>query len=175
MKRAVFLDRDGVINKTIHRMGKPRAPYSKEELEFFPGVEDAIINFKNAGFVLVIVTNQPDVKRGWVPLSKVEEVNHRVQEVLGVDEIKCCFHDSSDNCECRKPRPGMILEAARSWEIDLENSFMVGDRYSDVDAGKRAGCFSILVGPGDEEGVVIEPDFRAASLLEASQWIIEHE
>jgi D-glycero-D-manno-heptose 1,7-bisphosphate phosphatase len=135
-------------------------------------VEEAVVEFKNSGFLTIVVTNQPDVKRGWVTMDKVEEVNERVYEVLQVDEIKCCFHDSSDDCECRKPRPGMIIEAARDRDIDLEKSFMIGDRYSDIEAGNRAGCRTILVGPGDEESRYVEPDFRAQNLLDAARWIL---
>lgn len=174
MKKAVFLDRDGVINQTVFRMGKPRAPYSLEELALFPGVEEAIAQLKAAGFVTIIVTNQPDVRRGWVEMSQVEVVNDKIQERLQVDEIKCCFHVEADHCSCRKPQPGMILEAQKKWNIDLSQSFMLGDRYSDIEAGKRAHCRTILIGPGDEPGAVEEPDHRAPSLLVASQWILNH-
>lgn len=173
MNRAVFLDRDGVINKTIFKMGKPRAPYSMEEFAFIDGVEEAVKKLKADGFLTIIVTNQPDVARGWVGMDKVELVNNFVLKTLQVDEVKSCFHTNEDNCDCRKPRPGMILEAAKKFKIDLAQSFMVGDRLSDVEAGQRAGCTSILVGEGDG-ATGIMPDYQCENLLAASSWILSH-
>ncbi len=129
--------------------------------------------FKDAGYLIIVVTNQPDVSRGWVSLEQVNAVNEYVVRELKVDELRACFHTEKDNCDCRKPRPGMLLEAAKKWSISLTESFMVGDRYSDVDAGKRAGCRSILVGPGEEKEVKILPDFNCRDLLEASHWILD--
>ena len=171
MNKAVFLDRDGVINHTLIKMGKPRAPYTMEEFSFIQGVEEAISKFKAAGFVLIVVTNQPDVSRGWVTMEQVVMVNDHVFKTLGVEEVMSCFHTDADNCHCRKPKPGMILDAAKKWNIDLTKSFMVGDRLSDVDAGQRAGCKSILVGPGDGIGAII-PDHQSENLLTASEWIL---
>jgi D-glycero-D-manno-heptose 1,7-bisphosphate phosphatase len=173
MNRAVFLDRDGVINKTIFKMGKPRAPYSLEEFAFIEGVEQAVEVLKAHGFLTVVVTNQPDVARGWVGMEQVELVNNFVHTTLQVNEVMSCFHTDKDNCECRKPRPGMILAAAKKWNIDLTQSFMVGDRLSDVDAGQRAGCLSILVGEGDGASG-ITPDHHCENLLSASAWILNH-
>ena len=172
MTKAIFLDRDGVINQTIFRMGKPRAPYTLEEFSFIPGVQEAVAQLKHAGFLLIVATNQPDVSRGWVSLEQVNAVNDFVVQELKVDELKACFHTEIDNCACRKPRPGMLLEAAKEWDIRLQESFMVGDRYSDVDAGQRAGCRSILVGPGDENTQKLIPEFTCRDLLEATQWIL---
>lgn len=172
MKKAVFLDRDGVINNTLFKMGKPRAPYSMEEFSFIDGVELAVKNLKVAGFLTVVVTNQPDVARGWVGMEQVEIVNNHVLQTLKVTEVMSCFHTDKDDCQCRKPKPGMILQAAKKWDIDLSKSFMVGDRLSDVDAGKRAGCISLLVGPGDGVGSVT-PDHQCEDLLSASEWILK--
>lgn len=173
MNKAVFLDRDGVINKTIFKMGKPRAPYTMEEFAFVEGVEEAVAALKGNGFLTIVVTNQPDVARGWVAMEQVELVNIFVFNTLQVDEVMSCFHTDKDNCECRKPRPGMLLEAAKKWNIDLRQSFMVGDRLSDVDAGKRAGCLSILVGEGDG-ATGVTPDHQCENLLAASHWILNH-
>ena len=172
MKRAVFLDRDGVINQMIFRMGKMRAPYLLSEFKFFDGVDGAIKEFKKKDYLVIVVTNQPDVARGWVSLDQVQAVNHFVSSQLHVDEIMTCFHTDKDDCECRKPRPGMLLEAAKKWDIDLSKSFMVGDRLSDVDAGQRAGCKSILVGVPESEDPTILPEFVCRDLLEASRWIL---
>jgi D-glycero-D-manno-heptose 1,7-bisphosphate phosphatase len=172
-QKAVFLDRDGVINKLIIRNGKAQAPYSLDEFELFPGVEDACARLKAAGYLLVVVTNQPDVARGWVNLESVELVNNQVRALLPVDDIKVCLHTNDHNCDCRKPLPGMLLESAEERNIDLTQSFMVGDRFGDIAAGKGAGCCTILVGPGDQQGDHPSPHHRAISLYEALSFILK--
>ncbi|MFP5384879.1 MAG: D-glycero-alpha-D-manno-heptose-1,7-bisphosphate 7-phosphatase [Bacteriovoracia bacterium] len=171
MKKAVFLDRDGVLNKTIFRFGKPRAPYTLEEFELLPGVKEGTEILLKHGFLLIVVTNQPDVARGWVSRDAVDEVNKKLRELLQVHDLKACFHTDDDNCNCRKPQPGMLVEAAREWSVDLKKSFMVGDRISDVEAGKAAGCRTILIDDESEKDSLL-PDYRASGLLEASQLIV---
>ena len=171
MKKAIFLDRDGVINQLIIREGKAQAPYTLEEFALYPGVEEALVIIKASGYLAIIVTNQPDVARGWVKKESVELVNNKIRELLPVDDIKICYHTNSDNCLCRKPMPGMLLEAAREWEIDLKSSFMMGDRYGDVSAGVRAGCKTVLIGKGDAQGDHPSPDYRAELLIEAVKFI----
>lgn len=171
MRRAVFLDRDGVLNKTIFRMGKQRAPYSLEEFELLDGVEEGIALLKRDGFLLIAVTNQPDVARGWVDRPSVEEVNQKIMNLLALDDIKVCYHVDEDNCFCRKPKPGMLLAAAEEWNIDLKQSFMVGDRFSDIAAGKSAGSRAALIGTGDDQKDYPSADFRGANLAEAAKWI----
>lgn len=168
-KKAVFLDRDGVINQTIFRMGKPRAPYTLEEFSFLPGVPEAIDFLRAEGFEIIVVTNQPDVARGWVSREAVDLVNQYISDSLGIDDIRSCFHTEHDHCQCRKPSPGMLLAAARDHDIDLERSFMVGDRGSDVEAGKRAGCRTVLISNSTEEG---NPDHISPSLMTATGWIV---
>ena len=172
--KAVFLDRDGVINKTIFRMSKERAPYSLEEFAFIDGVLEAVSELKKAGFLIIVVTNQPDVARGWVKMEQVVLVNNFVKEHLPVDEIKVCFHTEKDNCPCRKPMPGMLLEAGEKWKISFSESFMVGDRESDVVAGQKAGCKSILVGEHSLESLTIQPEHLCSNLREAVEWIKTH-
>lgn len=172
MKRAVFLDRDGVLNKTIFRDGKPRAPYTLEDFFLLEGVQEGIELLRKNNFLLIVVTNQPDVARGWVSREAVDAVNDKLREFIEVDDIKICFHDSKENCHCRKPRPGMLLEAAKEQDIDLKNSFMIGDRHSDVEAGADAGCKTFLVGEGDHSST-ITPDYQVQSLLEAAKIIIK--
>lgn len=174
MKKAFFLDRDGVINKLIIRAGKAQAPYSLEEFELYPGVAEACQKIKASGFLMIIVTNQPDVARGWVKYESVEIINNKIKELLPIDDIKICLHVNSDQCLCRKPMPGMLLEAAREWEIDLLESYMVGDRYGDISAGVSAGCKTVLVGPGDEQGNYPGPDYQVDSLLAAVSLILSH-
>lgn len=172
---AVFLDRDGVINATIFRDGKPRAPDRVEDFAFLPGVEDAVARFRAAGFAIVVVTNQPDVARGRQTRERVDAMNALVRERLGVDSLKVCFHDSGDGCECRKPLPGMLLEAGRELGIDLGSSYMVGDREGDILAGRAAGCrASILIrsdaSDEDDSGLRENPEFD--SLRSAADWIL---
>ena len=171
MKKAIFLDRDGVINQLIIREGKAQAPYTLEEFALYPGVEEALVIIKASGYLAIIVTNQPDVARGWVKKESVELVNNKIRELLPVDDIKICYHTNSDNCLCRKPMPGMLLEAAREWEIDLKSSFMMGDRYGDISAGVRAGCKTVLIGKGDVQGDHPSPDHKAELLIEAVKFI----
>lgn len=172
MKKAVFLDRDGVINKTIIKMGKPRAPYTLDEFAYVEGVQEAVTLLKEHGFVLVVVTNQPDVARGWVSREQVDLVNDLVMKELKVDALKSCFHTEKDQCQCRKPRPGMLLEAASELDVDLSKSFMVGDRSSDIKAGQAVGCISILVGEGEADTGELKPDYRCENLLQASKWLL---
>lgn len=171
MKKAVFLDRDGVLNRTIFRDGKPRAPYTLEDFALIEGVPEGIKLLRENKFDLIVVTNQPDVARGWVSREAVDAVNMKLRELIEVDDIKICFHDTNANCECRKPKPGMILEAAQERNIDLENSFMIGDRHSDVEAGIAAGCRTILIGEGDHSAKVV-PDYKFESLLDAARLIV---
>lgn len=172
--KAVFLDRDGVINQLIIRNGKAQAPYTLEEFALFPGVEQACLDLKAAKFLLVVVTNQPDVSRGWTTVESVDLINGKIRELLPIDAIEICFHTDVDQCHCRKPLPGMLVEASKRLNIDLTRSFMVGDRYGDIAAGIKAGCTTILVGPGDQQGNHPDPHFRAPSLWESSRWILEH-
>lgn len=172
MKKAVFLDRDGVLNETIFRMGKPRAPYELHEFKLCDGVPEGIELLRMNGFFLVVVTNQPDVARGWVSREAVDAVNTKLRELIPVDDVLACFHTEKDQCDCRKPRPGMLLKAAEKYQIDLAKSWMIGDRFSDVEAGVMAGCKTILIGAGDTPGE-FHPDFRKDSLLQAAQLIIK--
>lgn len=171
MKKAIFLDRDGVINQLIIREGRAQAPYTLEEFALYPGVEEALKIIKNAGYLAIVVTNQPDVARGWVKKESVELINAKIRELLPIDDIKICFHTNSDNCLCRKPMPGMLVEAAQEWGVDLEKSFMIGDRYGDISAGVRAGCKTILIGEGDAQGDYPSPDHKASLLIDAVKFI----
>jgi D-glycero-D-manno-heptose 1,7-bisphosphate phosphatase len=142
---AVFLDRDGVLIRTHVREGIPRPAATLPEVAILPGVPDALALLKRLGFVLVCVTNQPDVARGTQLRANVEAVNAHLLARLPLDDLRTCFHDDADGCACRKPRPGMLLAAARDLGLDLSRSVMVGDRWSDVRAGSAAGCLTILI------------------------------
>jgi len=173
-RRAVFLDRDGVLNRAfIHDDGKTHPPASPDELEILPGVVQACKELRQAGFLLIVVTNQPDVARGAQRQEVVEAINDVLCCQVHVDDVRVCYHDDPDDCACRKPRPGLLLEAARVWGIDLANSFMVGDRWKDIEAGRRAGCKNVLVERAYSEAEQSRPEFRAGLLAEAVDWILK--
>lgn len=167
---AVFLDRDGVLNRALVRNGKPYPPDSLEDLELLPGVSDAVARLRRAGFALVVVTNQPDVSRGIQRRERVEAINRALMEWLPIDEMRVCYHADEDRCSCRKPAPGLLLQPPLH---DLARSFMVGDRWRDVEAGRRAGVrATVLIDYGYDEACAVEPDLRAGSLSEAADWIL---
>ena len=172
MNRAVFLDRDGVINRTHIRERKPYPPIGLSEIEILPGVAQALLALRKAGFLLIVVTNQPDVARGTTSREAVEEINNHLASRLAIDEIYTCFHDSKDGCDCRKPLPGFLQVAAKKHSIDLEASYMVGDRWRDIEAGQLAGCKTIFIDYSYNEKQPESFNYRVSSLLEASQIIL---
>ncbi|MFZ0035986.1 MAG: HAD-IIIA family hydrolase [Candidatus Acidiferrales bacterium] len=172
-RRAVFLDRDGVINRAVVRDGMPHPPATLAELEILPDVPEALRELKGHGFDLLVITNQPDVARGTQTRAAVEGINRKLASTLPLDDIIVCYHTDQDNCSCRKPKPGMLLDAARKHNIDLTVSFMIGDRWRDIEAGKTAGCRTILINGGYHEKQSSQPpDARVGSLREAASWII---
>jgi len=173
MRRAVFLDRDGVVNRAILREGRPYPPASLSDLRVLPGVREACRKLREAGFALILITNQPDIARGSVSAGEVAEINSLLQRFLQLDDIRMCPHDDSAHCSCRKPRPGLLLDAARTWDINLGESYIVGDRWRDVEAGQRAGCQAVFVDYGYRERRPDAPYLRVRSLAEAAAWIIQ--
>ena len=171
-RRAVFLDRDGVINRAVVRGGRPYPPDGPDGLEILPGVAEAAARLRGAGFLVIVVTNQPDVAKGRQRREVVEAIHDRIRATVPLDDVKVCYHDDDDGCACRKPKPGMLLEAASGCSIDLGRSFMVGDRWRDVSAGRAAGCRTFLVGDGYGEPFPDAPDAVVGSLAEASVRIL---
>jgi D-glycero-D-manno-heptose 1,7-bisphosphate phosphatase len=172
VRPAVFLDRDGVINANLERDGRPVAPTALEEFRLLPGVEEAVSRLKAAGYLVIVVTNQPDVATGRTTMATVNAMHDVIRSRLGVDDIKICFHTDADACGCRKPKPGMILAAAREHGIDQARSYVVGDRWRDVAAGRAAGCLTIFVDHGYEQEGPNEPHHVVASLSEAASIIL---
>ena len=173
MRRAVFLDRDGVLNRAILREGKHHPPATLAELRLLAGVRDACRKLHESGFKLILITNQPDIARGATSAAQVAEINGRLQRYLDLDDIRVCPHDDAARCACRKPRPGLLLDAARNWNIDLPSSYIVGDRWRDVEAGHRAGCRAVFVDHGYRERRPDGPYLKVRSLREAATWIVE--
>ena len=170
---AVFLDRDGVLNTAVVRNGKPYPPASLEELEIPSEVFHFSRELSAAGFFLIGITNQPDVARGSTRREVVEGINAALSSALPLQEILVCYHDDADKCACRKPHPGLIFEAAQKYGVELARSFMIGDRWKDIEAGRRAGCRTIFIDRGYAESKPEPPaDFTTDSFSQAAAWIL---
>ena len=172
----MFLDRDGVLNESIVRDGKPYPPEKPADLRIIPGTQEALDRLKERGFLLIVVTNQPDVGRGTQTQVAVDEMHARLRRELPIDDVYVCTHDDAAQCDCRKPQPGMLLRAAKEYAIDLSQSYMVGDRWRDIDAGAKAGCKTLWIDRGyAERSSSASPDIRVSSLGEAANWIVKRQ
>jgi D-glycero-D-manno-heptose 1,7-bisphosphate phosphatase len=171
--RAVFLDRDGVLNKALVRDGKPYPPANLAEFEIVAGAKEGLQALRAAGFLLIVVTNQPDIARGTQTRQMLEELHTALRSALPLDAIYVCDHDSPEQCACRKPRPGMLLTASQDLNIDLPSSFLIGDRWRDVDAGASAGCQTVFLDfKYSERGPDHSPSKTVSSLQEGIAWIL---
>jgi transaldolase len=168
----VFLDRDGVLNRTTVRGDTPYPPATLAEVEILPGVPEALEKLRRRGLPLIVVTNQPDVARGTQTRAAVDAINQFLTKRLGLDAVYACFHDNADACACRKPKPGMLMRAADEHGLDLSRSFMVGDRWGDVAAGAAAGCETLLVNMPYSQCHRCSPDHKVADLREAVDVIL---
>ena len=149
---AVFLDRDGVLNRVVWRDGKPASPRRLEELEIEPTASGALAALKACGYALFAVTNQPDVARGRMPAEALEAIHAAMGAALPVEEIAACLHDDADACACRKPNPGLLLDLAERHDLDLARSWMVGDQDRDIACGRQAGCSTVLIAQSYNSG-----------------------
>ena len=176
-QRAVFLDRDGVLNRPILRDGLPYPPLSVAQFELYDGVLQGCVRLKEAGFLLVVVTNQPDVGRGTQTRAQVDEMHEKLLSSLPMlDRIEVCFHgglDHGEPCACRKPRPGMLLAAAAALQIDLRRSYLIGDRWRDMDCARAAGCRAIFIDRGYREPLRETPDAIVPEFASAVELIVE--
>lgn len=168
---AVFLDRDGVINRTFVRDGVPHPPANVDEVELLPGVAEATALLAAGGLGMFVATNQPDVARGTQTRNAVESINRWLAEQLPLSGVFVCYHDTADGCDCRKPKPGLLLQAAQQHHVDLSSSFMIGDRWSDVAAGRAVGCKTFLLDTPYNERSRCEPDYIVRDLLQAAHII----
>lgn len=170
LAQAVFLDRDGVINKVLIKGGRPVSPINLHEFELEEGVKEAFERLKKDKFLLIVVTNQPDIARGKMSRETLEDMTEMIYSTIPVNAIWICEHDDADGCNCRKPKPGMLLEAAKRWGIDCSRSFMVGDSWKDMGAGHAAGCTTILLDRPYNNGVTC--GYRLPSLKQAVELIL---
>ncbi len=170
--KAVFLDRDGVINRAVVRNRKPYPPNPLLDLEILPDVPEALNILKESGFLLIVVTNQPDVGRGIQKKETVEEMHLFLKKILPLDDIFVCWHGQDGECDCRKPSPGMLLQASEKYGVDFQQSYLIGDRWKDIEAGKTAGCKTIFLDYHYNELLRSQPDFTATSTRKASEWIV---
>ena len=178
LQRAIFLDRDGVINRVIMKEGKPYSPRKLSDFQLTDGIKGVLDHLKEAGFLLIVVTNQPDISRGLITWDALEAIHNLIRPELPVDDIIVCPHDDADECDCRKPKPGLIIQAQEKYQLDLGKIVMVGDSAKDIECARNAGCGgSILVQTGNgltaekmlaEKGIVpgrIAVDFYDAAHL----------
>jgi len=171
--RAVFFDRDGVLNKVIIQNGKRYPPANLGEVVIFPNAGSTLFSLEEEGFFLIGITNQPDVARGKQNRKIVESINDFLLCRLPLKEIFVCYHDDVDNCNCRKPKPDLILQAAKKYKINLAQSYMIGDRWKDIVAGKQAGCKTIFIGNEyDKSPVNLKPDYSVNNISEIIKIII---
>jgi len=168
----VFLDRDGVLNRPVLRGGRAVAPRAVAEFVLLPGVTAAVSALRHAGFLAVVVTNQPEIARGGLDPAELARMHDRLQHAVPLDAIYVCPHDDADACACRKPKPGLLRRASQEWNISLEASFMVGDTERDLAAGKAVGCTTILVGAADPAVAGVSADFAVRDLPAAAELVL---
>lgn len=173
LRRAVFLDRDGVLNRVTLRNGRPLPPANLDALEIPPEVPGVLTKLASVGFRLIVVTNQPDVARGRQSRAIVEQINAALAAALPLNEFRVCYHDGGDRCTCRKPAPGLLLAAARDYNLDMGSCYMVGDRWRDVEAAQRAGCRALFIDYSYNERRPRPPFVVVGSLSQAAELILQ--
>lgn len=169
---AVFLDRDGVLCRTFVRNGKPYAPRKLKDFILMPNSQRSVALLKELGFKVIVITNQPDIGNGLVGVEEVNAMHNKLYEKAIVDDVFYCSHRQDEGCNCRKPNPGMLMEASMKHGIDLKKSFMVGDRASDIEAGLKAGCKTIFIDRHYKETKPLDYSVKVSSLQSAVSYII---
>ena len=171
---AVFLDRDGVLSRSIVRNGKSFAPRSLKDFILMPNSHRSVMLLKQFGFKVIVVTNQPDIGNGLVTLAVVELMHQKLLEKIMVDDVFLCAHRQDEGCDCRKPKPGMLLAASVKHGIDLKKSFIIGDRSIDIEAGQRAGCKTIFIDRHYKEPGPMHAETKVTSLQSAVAYILDN-
>jgi len=174
MNKAVFLDRDGVLNRSLVRDGKPYAPTRIEDFEINPEIVQ-LQRLRDAGYLLIVVTNQPDIANGLVTRAFIDQLHTMLNATVAFDEIIVCPHSNHEGCDCRKPKPGMLFQARDRHGITMAHSFMVGDRWRDVLAGQAAGCKTVFIDGGyHEDAPAFNADYVCQTLGAAIDWMLHH-
>ena len=166
-RMAVFLDRDGTLNKAYIKKGLPISPPSFNKLKIIKGVKKSINKLKKLNFMCIMITNQPDVARAKIKKKTVIKMNSFIKSKLKLDDIFVCYHDDKHKCKCRKPKPGLLIQASKKWKIDFSKSFMIGDRWKDISAGKKVGCKTIFINNNYKLDKIVNADFTYKTLLKA--------
>ena len=168
------MDRDGVLNVSLVKNGRPYPPNHLSQVIIIDGVMESVKLLRGKGYEIVVVTNQPDVARGITSKSEVETINKYLGDEIGIDYFYTCFHDDGDDCECRKPKNALLRLAADDLNLDLNSSIMVGDRWRDIAAGQSVGCACYFIDYSYSERKPIEPYYSVTSLIEATQRILRN-
>jgi len=172
VRKAVFFDRDGVLNQAVLINGRPHPPADADCLFIADGAGACLARLKEAGYLCICVTNQPDFARGTRTRENISAMNAKVLAALPLDDLFVCLHDGPDNCSCRKPKPGLLLEAARKWDVDLAASWMAGDRAGDMEAGRAAGCRTIFLDCGYDRPETAIPDFVCRAISQVAEIVL---
>ena len=170
---AVFLDRDGTLNKAYIEKGLPISPSTFDKLKLLPGVKRSIGKLKKLNFLCILITNQPNVSRGKIKKEIVKKMNNFIKKEIKLDDIFVCYHDDKHNCSCRKPKAGLIIKASKKWGIDAKKSYMIGDRWKDIYAGKKVGCKTIFINNNYKNDKRVKADLSFNSLSKAVNKIEE--
>ena len=160
-----------MLNVPLIKNGRPHPPENFQDLKVLPNVREACDSLRRLGFILICVTNQPDIARGTASISEVKKINDFLLNELSLTEVLTCIHDDADDCVCRKPKPGLLFMAAKQYDIDLKASYMVGDRWRDIEAGCSAGCKTVFIDWKYAERRPDSPDIIVESLEECVPWI----
>jgi D-glycero-D-manno-heptose 1,7-bisphosphate phosphatase len=172
-RKAVFLDRDGTLNRLVVRDGRSVSPRSLDDFELYGDAAAAVERLRARGFMTFVVSNQPDIARGLLSAAELDRMTARLRERVSFDDMAFCTHDDADRCHCRKPAPGMIMDLAKRWQVDLKSSFVVGDSWRDMEAGRGAGCMTIFIArDGMDAGTQPASDTRVRDLAGAADYIL---
>jgi D-glycero-D-manno-heptose 1,7-bisphosphate phosphatase len=175
MVEAVFLDRDGVLNRGFVKDGKSYAPRSIKEFRLLPYAAVSVKKLREAGYLVIVVTNQPDINNGLITRETVDEMHLKLKNKTLVNDIFLCPHSRKENCNCRKPKSGMLIEASQKYNINLKKSFMIGDRASDIAAGIEAGCRTIFINRRYNETAPLNQEITFFSIKSATNYIIKQD
>jgi len=169
----IFLDRDGVINEPVIVDNKPYPPKSVKDLVISESSKKAIKLLQKNYYEIIVVTNQPDVARGKTTKESVKKINQRISEICKINHFRVCFHDDVDKCSCRKPKPGLLIEASKEFNFNLDATFMIGDRKKDIIAGQLAGCRTIFIDRRYNEEKPVKCDKVVNNLFQAAMFVID--